>query len=173
VGASKPHKGCRLLQLPEPPCWHERWAAGERIWRWLGQLTCGLGEVGGRGRYHRPLVIHGQRAVRSEGEGAVASANVVTIARNRPGFAWSTSPLASPRHRYWGPAAIAWLHSHRGLWPNSTRITRWPSHLTTPRPASEDIEHSISATMPPGQGRGSLNDQGRHICALARALIVA
>src|SRR5215831_10166547 len=71
----------------------------------------------------------------------------MTIARSRSGLAWASCSSSQPETSILGPAAIAWLLILEIFGQNSMRITRWPSHITTPRLAAETSNTtSVDAT---------------------------
>src|SRR5262249_54311350 len=78
-----------------------------------------------------------------------ASANVVTISRSRSGLAWASCSCSQPDTSILDLAAIARLLISRSS-VGSLRITRWPSHITTPR-TSGGLEHH-------SHGRNSVED---------------
>jgi hypothetical protein len=71
---------------------------------------------------------------------------------SRSGLAWASCSSSQPVTSILGPAAIAWLLILEIFDRNSMRITRWPSHITTPRlPAETSNTTSVDATRPGGR----------------------
>src|SRR5215471_11277782 len=72
------------------------------------------------------------------------------MARSRSGLAWASCSSSQPETSILGPAASAWLLLIEIFGRNSMRITRWPSHVTTPRsPAETSNTTSVDATKAP------------------------